>query len=374
MLDTVAGALDRVQNSPFYVLLRGSVFQRLNGLLSHSALMNDQGTRDLSQFASFQLQFKSDIAADRAEYGEKFFGSEMIAQGAVNSFAIKLFAWMNAKQTVPDRLAVNSIALLHPLVDAAMDQGWMKRETFGKLSEYLNHGTKPKIEDDYERILFDYLYRFEKPFPRSAVPGFWMSLTRLFATQVRSLAQKKSNMTTQDYYQIALDKGGLSTVLAAYTALGPLSPKQYEFFYRTGGVFQVIDDLLDIQKDQAEGVRTIWTDALSNKSSLAIPLQQLMTLEGTIEDDLPALTSEFTDPAAFAGVYAFGFKLSLMRGLARQSSVLDSAALNFMSGRLSLTLASFRKLMTVKPSEAQSSEEGSDMWLFDELVQATENY
>ena len=255
-----------------------------------------------------------------------------------------------------------------------MDQGFMTKSTFGKLEKYLNQAENPLIESPYEKVLFEYLGRFETAFPRKQVPGFWFSLSRLFQSQVRSLKQKSAGLSHQDYYRIAQDKGGLSTVLAAYTALGPLTKNQYEFFYRSGGIFQVIDDLLDIKKDTNEGVKTVWTETIKNKKSFAGPIRELLAMESKIETDLDAMASDFADPEAFKKVYQFSFKLSLMRGLARQSQYLDAEAQALLKNRMSLSMSSLKQMLQPTPQKESNAPPGSDLWFMNQLMQMTETY
>jgi len=372
-LDTLSKISTRTKNSPFRFLVAGSVFRRIDALLSHPALRDQDGNLSLKRYATFQTQFMSDIRDDKIKYGAEFFDDEAVAQGAINTFAIKLFALFDNHE-VYSRQSANAISLLHPVVDAAMDKGSMTKETFKKLERYLVYAERPTIDSAYEHLLFDYLQRFEVDFPRDKVPGFWMALSRLFNAQVKSMKQKQSGFDEQQYYEISLDKGGLSTVLAAYTALGPLTQKQFEFFYRSGGVFQIIDDLMDIQKDQAEGVNTIWTQALSRGESFSKPLRQLLVMEKNIEDHLDELTADFANPKIFQNIYSFGFKLSFIRGLARQRDLVDAPATQLVAKNLSVSLPAIQSIMTAKSLETADGDEGSDVWLLGHLVRMTNAY
>lgn len=365
--------IQRIKESPFQIFVSGSILNRLSKLVSSPYLRNSQGQASLARFAQFQMEFSKDFRSDLDQYGTNYLNSEAEAQGAINTFAIKIFSLLNG-QKIYSRASANSISLLHPIVDAAMDQGAMTPETFQKLQKYLYQAQTPKIESAYERILFDYLARFEKDFPRDQVPAFWTALSRLFTAQVRSLKQKTAEFDEASYYSMALDKGGLSTVLAAYTALGPLTQRQFEFFYRSGGVFQVIDDLLDIQKDQSEGVRTVWTHSLSTGQSFAEPTKQLLVMEKQIEDRLEELTEDFADPQQFQKIYSFGFKMSFLRGLARQKHLVDAQTQALLKGRLSLSLTNMAEFMSNPSVSNVEHQKGSDLWLLGELVQKTEAY
>ena len=57
---------------------------------------------------------------------------------------------------------------------------------------------------------------------------------------------------------------------------------QLEFTYKVGALFQVTDDLKDIEKDSAEGVTTIWTMARKNDGSLAAPLASLVGIKDSL--------------------------------------------------------------------------------------------
>ncbi|NCN95154.1 MAG: class 1 isoprenoid biosynthesis enzyme, partial [Bdellovibrionales bacterium] len=297
-VNALAEIVNKIEKSPFNIFVKGSAFARIKNLLDNPSILQENGGRDLRKFSEFQTQFDRDLAADKEQYGEAFFDKETVAQGAINSFAIKLFAFLNGNKSPHDRLSANAISLLHPIVDAAMDKGLMGKKTFEKLDRFLSDGERPHIEGHYEKLLFGYLYRFESVFPRNSVPGFWLAIKRLFDSQVESLKQISGEYSSEFYYRLALDKGGLSTVLAAYTALGPLTERQFAFFYRSGGIFQVIDDLLDIRKDLGEGVTTTWTNAIRNRESFGPPMRHLFALEKDFESRLNELSQDFDNPGA----------------------------------------------------------------------------
>lgn len=372
-LNLVHRTTERIKHSPFNFLVSGIVFQRIDNLINHQSLQDMNGNLTLNKFAQFHLEFLSDSHQDRTTYGADFFNEETIAQGAINTFAIKLFAFLNGHQ-VYSRDCANAISLLHPIVDAAMDKQQMSRETFQKLEKYLYQAENPIINSAYEKILFAYLTRFERDFPRTQVPGFWFALQRLFSAQVKSMKQKHHSFNEREYFEISLDKGGLSTVLAAYTALGPLTKKQFEFFYRSGGVFQVIDDLIDIQKDQKEGINTIWTNALLDKKGFFNPIQKLLLMETNIEENLEELTKDFSDPKSFQTVYSFGFELSFLRGLSRQKKLIDRSTLDLFSNHFTVTLNATQSLMTSKAIDDPNKEIGSDIWFLNQLIEMTNKY
>src|SRR5690606_15625006 len=83
-----------------------------------------------------------------------------------------------------------------------------------------------------------------------------------------------------------------------------------------------------------------------SNSSFVEPLSRLLAAEKKFEELLPELTKDFKNPEAFAEVYQFSFKLSLLRALGRQRNLLDRKTMELVRSRLSLSLKSLNQLMS----------------------------
>ena len=334
--------LRQIDNSPLGWVLRGSIFQRLIGLTeakepSHTAVL---GTI-LEKIRTFQSQFKDDIERYEQIYGSEFFTPEVLARATINTQTMKLFALVQGIETIPSRDAANAIALLHPVTDEALDKGTVSKSSIEKLSELLENQTPPSIKTPYEKILFGLLEYISRDFPPAQHPWLHSMLKQLHFAQLRSLMQK-GEISDEDLLYLTFEKGGLSTAIAGYIALGGLTSKQYEFFFKAGAVFQLMDDLLDIETDLQEGGRTVWTGPIKKQASLLPPLNRFLAVQSHLESQLDDLISDFGPNTSFGDIYRFGFKLTLMRGLSRNAHYFKRSELAWLKPYFPISLQTLR--------------------------------
>lgn len=373
-LNWFGNLVKRASKSPISYFVKGSVFRSLEKILNHDSLPDGTGEKNLKIFSDFMMDYFSEIKMIQDKFGGDLLKlkSEQ-AQGAIDSFAVKLFAHLNGHE-IFDKDAVHAIALLHPLLDSAMDRGHFSSETAQKLKKFLIEGGNPVASNSYEQIVFEYLKRLENAFPRQKSQGFWLTLDQLFQAQLTSLRQKSDKLSAHEHFEIALKKGGLTFVVFAYTAFGKLTVKQFEYFFRVGGVFQLLDDLLDIKKDQSDQINTIWTQETRSNGSHLKPLKALLAIQTDLEGRIKDLSRDFDNPDAFITSYLFAFKLALLGGLSKNWSSIDPETKALLENRFDLTPRTFMDIMRPQSEDLNKFEEGSDLWFLNVLTNMMDSY
>lgn len=94
------------------------------------------------------------------------------------------------------------------------------------------------------------------------------AIITLFRAEIEGLSiQKTESLPREQYYDIALRKGGY-TVQVLQKIVGNSDPSLDEAAYHMGEIIQELDDMLDVLADQRNGIHTITTHDLKIKGHL----------------------------------------------------------------------------------------------------------
>lgn len=266
-------------------------------------------------FQSFISDYAADIERYRREYpdGSRFFSDQAVKKAGFNRFALRMISELHGVAPA-DREAANAISLLHPITDDALDSGMDKAEimkSMNKISKILN-GEPVASENSYETIVFSLIQKILRVYPAEKHPIVLRSLKLLHEAQLQTPNQKVDKIDYDQMLLLSLRKGSLTSELFAYLALGNLSPGQSEYFYKSGAVLQLIDDLLDFKGDLAEGNETIWTHAYRKEKSLERPLRSFLNLQKYFETQGADLLASSANGHQFNQGFNFGFKLFMI--------------------------------------------------------------
>jgi len=283
--------------------LRQPIFNRLDQIL--------QFKETVSQCS---WDYIEGMKAYQENYGKELFSSSAISRAGSNVLAMRLFAEGNDLPCPPNK-AMYAIALLHPLTDDYMDR---KAVDSTKLVEGIDKklaGLNVLTDNPYEKIVYDLIDDIFEDYSKENHPVMLHILEELHREQIRSLNQKDSKISAQDIIDISLHKGGLSTLSAAYIALGGLTERQFKFFYELGALFQFIDDSADTQEDINDDVRTIWTSKMLQDQPCDEPFFRVLQLHKYIQhQSVTDYTKDFTYPHFVNTLYNVGFKALMLRG------------------------------------------------------------
>jgi hypothetical protein len=263
----------------------------------------------IGEFENFLGTYKDYVEKLKLEYGKEFFSDEGVLKAGFDSFAMHLFAEITHTPLVMTE-PIYSLALLHPITDDALDMGVNVRQAMGKLSKVLE-GKPQTAETPFERVVFDLVGNIQKAYPEKDHPWVHEALRLLHQEQLRSVGLQKAGVSTPDLFDVTYRKGALTSILFGYMGMKKLTGNQREFFYRAGGILQLIDDLLDFPKDLKSGNETVWTQSYRKSKNLDDPLQRFLFLQKNLELASPQLLSEIPGGADFANSFNFGVKMFL---------------------------------------------------------------
>ena len=108
-----------------------------------------------------------------------------------------------------------------------------------------------------ERILIEIVKGLEGSIPARNVESFFDALFKLNLAQIESMRQQSPDITDEELRMTTFRKGGYSIHLYVLLADYEYSDYEMETFYLGGAFLQSLDDMSDVDEDEAEGIATL---------------------------------------------------------------------------------------------------------------------
>ncbi len=264
---------------------------------------------EVGKFNEFARDYQSTMEAYRHRFPELI--DEPVITGAGFGFLASKIIMDSLGQRPLSPKALAAISLLHPITDNALDRGIKLGNSMQKITGELK-GEKQTPENDYERIVFELIHDIQSEFPLNEHPDLHEYLRGLHAGQLESAVAQRSDKTPDDaLIELASRKGGFTALALAYISKGKLSPEQEKFFFQSGVIFQLGDDLLDVKEDIKDGTQTIWTRVRAQRAGMKAALSKFLALQRSLE---ASASLAATDPEgeALARDLKLGLKFYLL--------------------------------------------------------------
>ena len=122
-------------------------------------------------------------------------------------------------------------------------------------------GHDPVPNNDSERTIVSLVSMIEDEYPRSAYPEVYQSLLAIHQAQTQSmhLIHSGDALSETEILKICIAKGGASVLADGYLVAGRLSKDQEYFLFGYGAYLQLLDDIQDVDEDQAAGLKTVFS-------------------------------------------------------------------------------------------------------------------
>ncbi len=279
-------------------------------------------------------------------FGSKFLNDKAIKMGGFNYFAINAFGLLAEKEATNRGTlkAIDAISLLHPITDSAFDSGMddQVRQMIEKSKKILA-GEIQNPSNEFEAISFYLAGNLLKEYPPQKDPIVTHLLKKLLYIQVKSSQLQKAikNVTEKEILETTFTKGGLTGVLFAYVGMGKLTDEEIEFFYKWGALNQLLDDLIDLEKDLSEKAVTLWTEAYKN-SDFSRAFKLMMNLQRIMEEEV-APKLKIKNKEKFSNAFNTGFKMLLM--VATEDPVVKRAFRPLMQKHFAFDIGTFHELI-----------------------------
>lgn len=136
-----------------------------------------------------------------------------------------------------------------------------------------------------EERLFLYAHKKLKDYVKDPTQ-YLVSTQRLFYAQLNSVKQKNPAITEKEIKEITLEKGGTATFLCHFYLDEQAGAVEQDCWFLLGGVFQILDDLMDVHDDLQEGNHTMPIKMTHSIDGQQFFSGQIQRLQSAI-DELP---------------------------------------------------------------------------------------
>lgn len=97
-----------------------------------------------------------------------------------------------------------------------------------------------------------------------------------------------------------------------YITLGKLDKMAFRHFFGMGAIFQIMDDLHDIDVDLKDGINTIWSKRIKENADLEAALYGIVGLQQDFEN-MTTLISSLKRPVFFRRMELFAVRLDFLK-------------------------------------------------------------
>lgn len=200
---------------------------------------------------------------------------------------------------------------IHPAEDDFIDRNDVTEEMIIQMEKKIKG---EEISSEFEDVnavfrLIDIIY---SKYPAASNPELVEILLKLHEWQIHSVRQKKNDLCEQEIIEISLKKGGYAFAFYGYIALGKLDKMAFRHFFGMGAIFQLMDDLHDIEVDLQEGINTIWSKRIKENADLEEALYGLVGLQQNFEQTTTLIPS-LKRPVFFRRMELFAVRLDFLK-------------------------------------------------------------
>lgn len=192
-------------------------------------------------------------------------GEQRCFFNVLNLYIHKVLFTGKLLQPEEDRRVIFAASAIHPAQDDYIDKQEVDKSIINDI--YLKiEGKEVVAKDKNVKIIFDLIDIIYKKYPVEKHENLVEILKKLHYWQLKSTKQKLKNCDEDELLNISLMKGGYAFAFYGYIALGKMDFLEFRHFFGMGGIFQIMDDLHDIEIDINDNIETIWTKHIYNNT------------------------------------------------------------------------------------------------------------
>lgn len=203
-------------------------------------------------------------------------------------------------------------AVLHPIQDDYIDGDNISLNAMAALSTLLKGDLSVPTPCCDVNSTFSVVKKIYGLLPPSRHPRLVEIFTELQKWQCESTRQKDESISTDDMIAISFMKGGWAFALYGYIVLKEMSNDQFIHFFVMGAIFQIMDDLHDLNDDINEDIETVWTREFRLNGNLDKVLMAFISLQQYFEDNT-STRGAFRNPALARFIELFGCRYDTFR-------------------------------------------------------------
>ncbi|MFH7830680.1 class 1 isoprenoid biosynthesis enzyme [Bacillus luti] len=200
---------------------------------------------------------------------------------------------------------------IHPAQDDFIDKNDMTEQDIQNMLDKIEGKDVKPLNQNVANVfqLIDILY---KHFPIDQHATLVKILTELHKWQIHSLKQRGNELDEEQLLEVSLNKGGYAFAFYGYIALGKMDIMEFRHFFGMGAIFQLMDDLHDIEIDLEECIQTIWTMRIMKQEDAAEALYGIIAIQQKFEE-ITTLIESLNKPVFIRRMELFAIRLDLLK-------------------------------------------------------------
>lgn len=212
---------------------------------------------------------------------------------------------------IETRKVMFAASALHPVQDDYIDNNEVSDEILNDIYiKLLGRDVECKVPE--VKPIFDFIDVIYNKYNPKEHPILMEIFIQLHKWQCKSVNQKKEKLEDNELLEISFMKGGYAFAFYGYLALGEMDILQFRHFFGMGAIFQIMDDLHDIEIDLKNNVETIWTKKINDDIETDEALYGIIGVQRKFES-LTTTISSLKRPVFLRRMELFAVRLDLMK-------------------------------------------------------------
>lgn len=247
----------------------------------------------------------------------------------------------NGKVLLPfeTRKVIFAASALHPAQDDYIDNNEVNKEVLDDIYKKLL-GKDIEYKVPQTKAIFDLVEIIYNKYNPKDNPTLVKIFTKLHEWQCKSMSQKSKGLSEEELLEISFMKGGYAFAFYGYIALGEMDMFQFRHFFSMGAIFQITDDLHDIEIDIANGVETVWTKIINEGSLLDDVMYGIIGVQRKFES-ITSIIQTLKKPVALRRMELFAVRLDLIKFYFANSKYFSDELINNIQFRFNIDVRTY---------------------------------
>lgn len=261
------------------------------------------------------------------------------------------------------RKSLFAAAAIHPAQDDYIDKNDVNKDIIDIIDKSIK-GEKVHTDNDEVMPVLRLIELIYENHPTDENPILVHILLELNKWQLYSMEQKKrKNIDEDELLKISFMKGGYAFAFYGYIALGKMDILQFRHFFGMGAIFQIMDDLHDIEIDLDNGVETIWTKKINKSENIDLEMYGVVATQMKFEEITNAIES-LKRPVFLRRMELFAVRLDLCKFYLLNKKYFSDDLLDKVNVKYNIDLNSYLDEFKIQLDELSSIKDFKDR-LFD---------
>lgn len=252
-----------------------------------------ESSNKVEDYVTVTLDMVRQANQDIKDFGRKYnirLDDEAEVRCLFNSFNLFLhFVLIYGRVIITQdkRELIYAAAAIHPVEDDYIDSETVSEEIFDIVSKKLR-GESVIAPNEKTKNIFNLIDTVYDQYPTEENSRLVDIFVELNFWQYQSLKQKKS-CNTEELLRISFMKGGYAFALFGYIVIGKMSSEAFRHFFAMGAIFQLMDDIHDIEEDLENNIHTLCTQSFLNNKNIDEVMKGVMEIQRKYDDIVPLI-------------------------------------------------------------------------------------